>query len=183
MRTIIVKLIYIVVILTVTAISIYNLELGTFIALLIGLNMYLERFYFKNFYLGKYNLRKLKDKTALKYFLEFLKDLDKNNDYNSIKYLQLDMYSFNLRAKTYNNIGLCYLESKVYKKAQDYFNNAIKEDEKFCMPYYNLAIINMIKNKDDIAREYLNKSIKLGYNKIKFERLKSYVDFKYNALK
>ncbi len=138
-----------------------------------------ERIFWKNFYLGKKLLYKKKYKSAVAQFEIFLKDLEERPWLNQLGMFNIGIYTHNLRAKVYNNIGISYLESKAYKRAEEYFNKAIKEDEQFCLPYYNIAIISLIKDKEDKGSEYLQEAIKRGYNKVNFQQLKGYVHLKY----
>lgn len=138
-----------------------------------------ERVYWKTFYDGKKMLYKKQFKSAADKFETFLKELEDKPWLNNLKMFNIGIYTHNLQAQCYNNIGICYLESKSYKKATNYFNKAIELDDLFCIPYYNIAIIKLIHDNEEEARGYLLQSIKRGYNKVKLEQLKGYVMMKY----
>ncbi|KXZ40725.1 hypothetical protein SAMN05661008_01463 [Alkalithermobacter thermoalcaliphilus JW-YL-7 = DSM 7308] len=138
-----------------------------------------ERVFWKNFHEGKKLMRKLKYKSAVEKFNEFLKDIENKPWLKKLRFLNYGVYTHNLKAMTYNNIGICYLESNLLNKATDYFEKAKQEDEQFCIPYYNLAIIELIKDNEEKAFENLKKSIKLGYNRVKMAQLKGYVHARY----
>lgn len=138
-----------------------------------------EKIFWKNFDIGKKLMYKKKYKSAADQFELFLKDLEEKPWLNKLQIFNIGVYTHNLKAKVYNNIGLCYLESKAHKKAEEFFNKAIKEDDKFCLPHYNLSIIYLIKNKEEKAEHQLETSIKKGYNKVNFDQLKGYVYIKY----
>ena len=138
-----------------------------------------ERVYWKTFYEGKKMLYKKQFKSAAGKFESFLKELEEKPWLNNLKMFNIGIYTHNLQAQCYNNIGICYLESKSYKKATKHFNKAIELDDMFCIPYYNLAIIKLIHDNEEEARGCLLQSIKRGYNKVKLEQLKVYVMMKY----
>lgn len=138
-----------------------------------------EKVFWKNFHYGKKLMYKKRYKSAVESFELFLKDLEEKPWLNKLKIFNIGIYTHDLKAKVYNNIGLCYFESKSYKRAEEFFNKAIKEDDKFCLPNYNLSILYLIKDKEEKANENLKIAIKKGYNKVKFEQLKGYVYIKY----
>lgn len=138
-----------------------------------------DKVFWKNFHIAKKLMYKKRYKSAVEKFDLFLKDLEEKPWLNNLKVFNIGIYTHDLKAKVYNNIGLCYFESKSYKRAEEFFNKAIKEDDKFCLPNYNLSIIYLIKNKEEKANENLKTAIKKGYNKINFGQLKSYVYIKY----
>ncbi|SHH31734.1 tetratricopeptide repeat protein [Tepidibacter thalassicus] len=138
-----------------------------------------ERVFWKNFYLGKRLLYKRRYKSSVEHFNMFLNDIEDKPWLSYLRMFNIGVYTHNLKAKVYNNIGICYLESKAFNKAEEYFNKAIEEDNKFCLPYYNLAIIYLIKDDELKARDYLTDAIKKGYNRVKLAQLKGYVMLKY----
>ncbi|OPJ55419.1 tetratricopeptide repeat protein [Alkalithermobacter paradoxus] len=138
-----------------------------------------ERYFWKNFYQGKRLMSKLQYKSAADKFEAFLKDLEMKPWLNNLRFFNYGVYTHNLKAKSYNNIGICYLESRLFNKAEDYFKKSLDEDKDFCIPYYNLAIVELIKDNEEKAFENLKKSIKLGYNKVKMAQLKGFVIMNY----
>ncbi len=176
-RVIVNKLIYLVLICIGVLLAIKDMYY--IIAIPVIMWLLVERVYWKTFYDGKKMLYKKQFKSAAGKFEVFLKELEEKPWLNNLKMFNIGIYTHNLQAQCYNNIGICYLESKSYKKATNYFNKAIELDDIFCIPYYNLAIIKLIHDNEVEAEDYLLQSIKRGYNKVKFGQLKGYVMMKY----
>lgn len=139
-----------------------------------------EKILWRNFYMGKRLMAKQRDKSAVEAFRIFMGDLEEKPWIRHLQIFNFGIYTHNMEAKVYNNIGICYLESQVLKTAEEYFKRSLEEDEKYCLPHYNLAILNLIRKDEEESKKHLELSRKYGYNRIQFDQLKGYVHVKYH---
>ncbi|MBN2899143.1 MAG: tetratricopeptide repeat protein [Clostridia bacterium] len=111
--------------------------------------------------------RKLYDKgryeEAITMFLKYLKEVKEEPDKEKTTLLNFGMYTQSSVAMSYNNIGASCIEMGYFQKAVESLERAIEVDSDYAIPYYNLAIIAMIRGEDELVNRYMSKLDALGY--------------------
>lgn len=123
-----------------------------------------QGYYCKEFYLGKRLLKQDKYADCIKHFESFIEEIEKRRWIKMLMYFTWGIYTMDIEAMTYNNLGTAYLNLKNFDQAKEKFFHAIDLDEKYSIPYYNLAILSAIQQEFPEAETYYNKSKELGYS-------------------
>ena len=79
------------------------------------------------------------------------------------------LYTISPLAMGLNNLGVAHLELGEIERAEEYFWSALRIDQKYSLPYYSLAIIELLRENTSQGEYYLAKSNRLGYSQGKID--------------
>jgi len=100
---------------------------------------------------------------ALLEFRKFLTKLEQKVWLKKAIWLGGFVYTKDIEAMTLNNMGACSLELGDLENAESYLESALLLDEKYAIPYFNLAVVSELRGNHQLAITNLNKSIELGF--------------------
>lgn len=73
------------------------------------------------------------------------------------------VYTRNIEAMTWNNLGALMMNSGESSAAETALHNALSLDRLYPLPYWNLAVLRSIENRPDEAAEFAAEAQRLGY--------------------
>ncbi|MGE4283259.1 MAG: tetratricopeptide repeat protein [Clostridia bacterium] len=143
--------------------------------LLLAIINIINKFAWKKFVEGRKLTQQKKYSRAIEVYNSFLDELEKKPILNYLMYLTIRIYSTSLKAIIYNDIASCYINLSQLKEAKEAVTQSLQQDELYAMPYYNLAIINIIEGETANAQRNLEETNKLGFKTVDFETLQRYI--------
>ncbi|MCR8745858.1 tetratricopeptide repeat protein [Romboutsia lituseburensis] len=130
-----------------------------------------QGYYYKNQFRGRKLLDRKNYKESIKYNKIFLEDIRQNTWKKKLIHLSGAVYSKDIEAMTLNNLGSAYLELGNLKSAETCFQQAIKLDLLYPIPYFNLSLVECIKGNIELAEIFYQKSVELGFKQTTFDKL------------
>jgi tetratricopeptide (TPR) repeat protein len=79
----------------------------------------------------------------------------------SLSFIPLQLFNLVTDANESHNIGYFYLQHNNYEKAQQYFEQTIKEDPNYAWAYGNFFLVQLASGKDEQAQENLRQLLML----------------------
>lgn len=136
----------------------------------------------RHFYRGlrAFQQRNLDESEQL--FNTFLRDLERRPWIKHLIWWSFGVYTFDLEAMTWNNLGAIQNEKGRFADARPLFEKAITLDPKYPKPYFNLAIAAAAEGQTAVAEQYFNQARELGYSGGRFDRFLTQVQQEYAAL-
>lgn len=130
-----------------------------------------QGYYYRKHFKGRKLLNKKDYMQSIKYSKEFIEDIRLNNWKKKLILLSWGIYSKDIEAMTLNNLGVAYLELGDLKVANEYFNETIEIDSLYCLPYFNLSILENVKGDIEMSKMFYKKSVELGFKQTKFDNV------------
>ena len=131
----------------------------------------MQGYFWRDFYRGRKLVGRGEWENSLRCFGRFLADLKKRPWLIRLNWLNWGMYTRDIEAMTYNNMGLAHLGLGRLSEAEQHFIRAIEIDSEYPLPYYNRALLEQIKGDTEEAASLLKKSQTLGYSRTTYDKL------------
>lgn len=157
-----------------TILRLYNMNLLIFISIIPIVFLVpgrIQGYYYKDFFRGRRLLVAKDFKASIEYNNKFLSDIRLHTWRKKLIWLSWGMYSKDIEAMALNNLGTSYLYLGEYNTAEGYFNDSIKLDSLYPIPYFNLGILETIKDDKKNAENFYKKSVELGFKGTSFDKL------------
>jgi tetratricopeptide (TPR) repeat protein len=123
------------------------------------------------FFRGMSLLRQQKFEEAEQVFLAFLEKLRQRPDMKKgAKFWYYGAYTPDFEAMTLNNLGAAKMGQGQHGKAANYFERALKADEKYAKPHHNLATLAASGGDENLARQHFQRAAELGYDGGSFDQ-------------
>lgn len=133
------------------------------IAFLLFLSGRLQGYYFRDFYKALKLLSNKKYEESILQNQLFLQKIATKPYLKKSNILVWGIYTRDIEAMTYNNLGAAYLELAKLEEATLAFTKAINIDNLYPIPYYNLAVLYEIHKDRAKAEEYSQIAANYGF--------------------
>lgn len=120
--------------------------------------------YFRELLQGRLLLSSGQPAAALDHFQRFLLLLRTEPWRKRLFWLSFSVYTPNAEAMTLNNIGAAHLGFGNLAEAESALGEALALDPLYPLPYFNCAVLAMIRGEKAEAVKLLNDSARLGYS-------------------
>jgi tetratricopeptide (TPR) repeat protein len=131
----------------------------------------ISQFYYQKFYKGRVLCDKGEYNSSIQYFNDFLQDISKAKWKKVVLWFTWSIYTVDIEAMTNYNIGSVYLNIGDLKKCEIYSNTALQYDNKYPLPYINLAMIELLTGNKEKALYFIDQMKKLGYKHTSIDKL------------
>ena len=149
----------------------YRLVSSLFIGLLLLIPGRISQYFYQDFYTGRKYMNKNDLDKALYHFLQFERCIEEKPWKKTILWMTWSIYTIDVLAMVKHNISSIYISKGEYEKAEKYIKEALDIDNKYPLPYLNLSIINIANGKKEEYINNIKKSIKLGMNNGKVDKI------------
>ena len=149
----------------------YRLVTSLFIGLLLLIPGRISQYFYQDFYTGRKYMNKNDLDKALYHFLQFERCIEEKPWKKTILWMTWSVYTIDILAMVKHNISCIYINKKQYEEAEKYIKEALNSDNKYPLPYLNRSIINMANGKKEECINNIEKSIKLGMNNSKVDKI------------
>ena len=149
----------------------YRLVSSLFIGLLLLIPGRISQYFYQDFYTGRKYMNKNDLDKALYHFLQFERCIEEKPWKKTILWMTWSIYTIDVLAMVKHNISSIYISKGEYEKAEKYIKEALDIDNKYPLPYLNLSIINIANGKKEEYINNIKKSIKLGMNNSKVDKI------------
>ena len=149
----------------------YRLVTSLFIGLLLLIPGRISQYFYQDFYTGRTYMNKNNLDKALYHFLQFERCIEEKPWKKTILWMTWSVYTIDILAMVKHNISCIYINKKQYEEAEKYITEALSIDNKYPLPYLNRSIINMANGKKEKCIDNIEKSIKLGMNNSKVDKI------------
>ena len=149
----------------------YRLVSSVFIGLLLLIPGRISQYFYQDFYTGRKYMNKNDLDKALYHFLQFEHCIEEKPWKKTILWMNWSIYTIDVLAMVKHNISSIYISKGEYEKAEKYIKEALDIDNKYPLPYLNLSIINIVNGKKEEYINNIKKSIKLGMNNSKVDKI------------
>ena len=140
------------------------------VALWLGAS-WMKRRQYAAFFRGLHLLNQQQFQAAETTFLVFLEQLRQRPDLKKqAKFWYYGAYTPNMEAMTLNNLGVAKMARGQRDEATNYFEQALKTDEKYPKPHHNLAVLAASGGDVELARQHFQKAVELGYDGSTFDQ-------------
>lgn len=128
--------------------------------------------FWRDFYTG----RKMMDSGSnaddgVKEFEKFLTSVRENPAIKHLIWFVWSFYTRDVEAMTQNNIGAVMIREGNMDQAEERLALAIQIDDRYPIPYYNMALIGELRGDRDVATEALSKARSLGYQQTSIDEI------------
>lgn len=127
--------------------------------------------YYRDFFTARKLLNKKNYEKSIKYNKRFIEQIEEKPWIKRLMWLSWGIYTKDIEAMSFNNIGTALLHMEEYNQSKDYFEKAITIDESYPLPHFNLAIIYLIEGNREMAHNYYRDAGKLGFKGTSFDKL------------
>lgn len=131
----------------------------------------IQGYYYRNFFKARRLLGERNFQASIECNENFLADIRLYTWRKKLIWLSWGMYSKDIEAMTLNNLGTSYLHSGNFDTAEGYFNESIRLDTSYPIPYYNLSVLANIKGNKENAEKLYKKSAELGFRQTTFDNV------------
>lgn len=122
----------------------------------------IQGYFYRDFFRGRNLLTQQNFEDAIPHFEQFLQRIEKEPQLQQLSWLSGMIYTRSIKAMTLNNLGAAYLGLGKLQEAEDSFNQALKIDGLFPLPFYNLALVQQVLGEKQKALSLLEKARGLG---------------------
>lgn len=133
----------------------------------------------RHFYRGLRAFQQQQLEPAEQLFQRFLQDLERRPWIRHLIWWSFGMYTSNLEAMTYNNLGAIRLRQGEFEAAQPFLQKAIALDPQYAKPYFNLAIAAAGLGQREQSGHYFQQAQALGYSGGSFDQFLTAVQEEY----
>ncbi len=135
----------------------------------------------RNFYRGLRAFRQRQFVESEQLFRQFLADLERRPWIEQLNRFNFSLYTTNLEAMTWNNLGAIELEQGRFAQAPQFLERALQIDPAYSKAYFNMAAAAIGQHEPERAREYFQKAKDLGFTNDSFDQFLSEVQQAYAA--
>lgn len=140
------------------------------------------RYPLRHFYQGLHAFWQRKFDKAESLFQTFLQDLERRPWIRHLIWWTIGIYSHDLEAMTWNNLGAIRIEKGQFEEAREHLERALEIDPKYPKPYFNLAAAAVGLGRMDEAERYFRQARELGYTGGSFDQFLTVIQQEYAAL-
>jgi tetratricopeptide (TPR) repeat protein len=127
--------------------------------------------YWRDFYTGRRMMESGWNADAIKEFEKFLNRLRENPTLKHLIWFVWGFYTRDVEAMTQNNIGAVLIREGSLDQAEERLAQAIKIDDQYPIPYYNMALIGEMRGDREAAVASLGTAESLGYQQTKIDEV------------
>jgi tetratricopeptide (TPR) repeat protein len=120
-----------------------------------------QGFFYRDFHRGRHLMTQEQVALAIPHFEAFLLKLEQAPWLQRLSFLGASVYTRDIKAMTFNNLGACILRTGSLEEARYWLERAIERD-KLYPPYYNLALVEQLANNETLAEFLLEQAQYLG---------------------
>ena len=131
----------------------------------------IQGFYFRNFFIGRQFFDRGGFKQSIPYFEKFIVELNSRPHLKKLLWLSWSIYTPEIKSMALNNLGAAYLELGDLETAEKQFQSALSLDPDYPIPYFNLAIVNELRQEHVKARQSVEKASALGYKQSTLDKV------------
>lgn len=132
---------------------------------------WMKRRQYATFFRGLHLLNQQQFQAAETMFLAFLEQLRQRPHLKKqAQFWYYGAYTPNMEAMTLNNLGVAKMAQGKRDEAAEYFEQALKTDEKYPKPHHNLAVLAASGGDTELARHHFQKAVELGYDGESFDQ-------------
>jgi len=164
----------VIIILTLGIVTFIGIRFGWIYTIIIGVIFLVpgrfQNYYYRDFYSARKLLISKNFEESIELFNKFLEYVQSNPKIKILDYLSLGIYTRDIEAMTYNNIGVGLLHLSNCYESEEHYKKAIAIDPAYPLPHYNLAIVWIIKNDNVTAKKHFKVSEQLGFKGSSFDK-------------
>ena len=109
--------------------------------------------------------------SALEHFTSFAQTLENRPWIKRLIWLSFGVYTTDIEAMTYNNLGACYLEKGEFTRAKTSLYHALEICPNYPIPYFNLALLYGLTRERREAVRCFQEAKRLGYDLSRFDQV------------
>jgi len=106
---------------------------------------------------------------GIQHFEKFLAQVRQRPWLKRLMWFRFGIYTWDIEAMTQNNMGAAKLQLGRFAEAECHFHAALDLDPQYSVPYFNLALVAEVAEKEQQAKDLFEESIRLGYRKISWD--------------
>ena len=133
----------------------------------------IQGFFWHEFFLGRHLIRQGRWDEAILHLEKFLGQLEKSPWLKFLILLRWASYTNQVEAMAQSNLGVARVNTGELDRAEQSFNRALELDSGYAIPYFNLALIELLRSNESKAEELWETSQALGYRKAPFDKVKA----------
>ena len=131
----------------------------------------LQGLFLRKLFRGRQLLDSGQPKPALEQLRAFLDQLNQSRWQKRLIWLSWAVYTPDVEAMTWNNIGAAHTELGSWDEAKAAFTHALAVDRKYPLPHLNLATIALVQGDQEEAQRRFESARSLGYRKSSLDQL------------
>lgn len=152
--------------------SISTLLLLTLVCLIPGR---LAGYFWRDLIVGRRLMNRENWSESVPHLVRFIRKMRQHQWLNILIWFNPSLYTTSALAMGLNNLGVAYLRLGEIDEAQRHLLEALKIDQLYPMPHYNLAIIEFLRGNMYQGEHHLAESKRLGFTGGKIDRALDYV--------
>lgn len=141
------------------------------VALLLFVPGRIQGVFFRDFFRGRRLLEIGRPAEALVPFRRFLVQVQRKPRQKRLLWLSWAIYSTDIEAMTWNNIGAAHTELGEWSAAREALSRALATDDQYPIPHFNLALIASAEGDRQEAQRELDAARRLGYRETSIDQL------------
>lgn len=150
----------------------FSFWLFIFLVMLLASPALIQARSWRDYMRGQHLLAKKKHLEAIVFFERFLEKIRRRPELKKLIWLNASPYTRDVEVMALVNLGVCRLQTNELKKAEAAFTAARELDPDSPLPYYNLALTSQARDKEEQAREHLDKAEALGFKRTSIDRVR-----------
>jgi tetratricopeptide (TPR) repeat protein len=127
--------------------------------------------FWRHFYTGRRMMDSGWNDDAIKEFEEFLTSIRENPALKHLIWFVWGFYTRDVEAMTQNNIGAVLIREGNLDQAENRLAQAIRIDDRYPIPHYNMALIGELRGDREAAVESLSTAQALGYRQTSIDEI------------
>jgi tetratricopeptide (TPR) repeat protein len=128
-------------------------------------------YFWRDFYTGRRMMDSGWNADAIKEFEKFLTSLRENPALKHLIWFVWGFYTRDVEAMTQNNIGAVLIREGNLDQAEERLAQALRLDNQYPIPYYNLALIGELRGDREAAAASLSTAQSLGYEQTNIDEI------------
>jgi tetratricopeptide (TPR) repeat protein len=120
--------------------------------------------FYREFFRGRREMGAGNLDSALAHFTSFVEIVRRRSWTKRLIWLSFGVYTTDIEAMTYNNLGACYLEKGDLKQARTSLYQALEICPTYPIPFFNLALAYCLAGQRREAARSFRKAKQLGYD-------------------
>ncbi|MDH3276335.1 MAG: hypothetical protein OEM99_17530 [Gammaproteobacteria bacterium] len=127
--------------------------------------------FWRDFYTGRRMMDSGRNTDAIKEFEKFLTSVCENPALKHLIWFVWGFYTRDVEAMTQNNIGAVLIREGNLDQAEERLARAIRIDDQYPIPYYNMALIGELRGDREATAESLTTAHSLGYQQTSIDEI------------
>jgi tetratricopeptide (TPR) repeat protein len=127
--------------------------------------------FWRDFYTGRRMMDSGWNAEAIRVFEKFLVSVRENPTLKYLIWFVWSFYTRDVEAMTQNNIGAVLIRDGRLDQAEERLVQAIRIDDQYPIPYYNMALLAELRGDRKAASESLSTAEALGYRKTNIDEI------------